>query len=76
MEVENGVLQNDRDIVAERILGDILDDRISLVAKLSIGNNDTLYYCFPKDGDVVAKTRLAAEELYKMKKTRKTPTAV
>ena len=36
-----------------------------------IGNHDALYYCFPKEGDVVAKTRLAAEELYKMKKRRK-----
>lgn len=33
-----------------------------------IGNSDALYYCFPKGGDVVAKTRLAAEELYKLKK--------
>lgn len=34
---------------------------------ICIGNADALYYCFPKtEGDVVAKTRLAAEELYKM----------
>ena len=34
---------------------------------ISIGDNKALYYCFPKDGkDVVAKTRLAAEELYKL----------
>ena len=38
---------------------------------ICIGNKDALYYCFPKGGDVVAKTRLAAEELYKMKKIRK-----
>ena len=39
---------------------------------ICIGNHDALYYCFPKgSGDVVAKTRLAAEELYKMKKIRK-----
>lgn len=39
---------------------------------ICIGNRDALYYCFPKgSGDVVAKTRLAAEELYKMKKARK-----
>ena len=39
---------------------------------ISIGNQDVLYYCFPKNcGDVVAKTRLATEELYKMKKARK-----
>ena len=38
---------------------------------ICIGNQDTLYYCFPQDGgDVVAKTRLAAEELYKLKKQR------
>ncbi len=34
---------------------------------ICIGNTDALYYCFPKSGgDVVAKTRLAAEELYRM----------
>jgi len=38
---------------------------------ICIGNHDALYYCFPKGGDVVAKTRLAAEELYKLKKRRK-----
>ena len=39
---------------------------------ICIGNNDVLYYCFPKNsGDVVAKTRMATEELYKMKKKRK-----
>ena len=37
---------------------------------ICIGNKDVLYYCFPKGGDVVAKTRMAAEELYKMKKRR------
>ena len=38
---------------------------------ICIGNNDVLYYCFPKNcGDVVAKTRLATEELYKLKKRR------
>ena len=36
---------------------------------ICIGNTEILYYCFPTDGgDVVAKTRLAAEELYKMTK--------
>lgn len=36
---------------------------------ICIGNQDALYYCFPKGGgDVVAKTRLATEELYKIKK--------
>lgn len=37
---------------------------------ICIGNHDVLYYCFPKHGDVVAKTRLATEELYKLKKQR------
>ena len=37
---------------------------------ICIGNNDALYYCFPQCGDVVAKTRMATEELYKLKKTR------
>lgn len=40
---------------------------------ICIGNQDILYYCFPKGGDVVAKTRLATEELYKLKKRRRTP---
>ena len=35
---------------------------------VSIGTNDFLYFCFPKEGDIVAKTRLAAEELYKLSK--------
>jgi hypothetical protein len=31
-----------------------------------------LYYCFPKcEGDFVAKTRLAAEEIYKIEKEKK-----
>jgi len=42
---------------------------------ISIGTADALYYCFPKGGDAVAKTRLAAEELYKLKKQRKTKAA-
>ena len=34
---------------------------------ICIGTNKVLYYCFPKNcGDVVAKTRLATEELYKL----------
>ena len=33
---------------------------------ISIGNRDCLYYCFPKAEGVVAKTRLAAEELFKL----------
>ena len=37
---------------------------------ICIGDNQRLYYCFPEGGDVVAKTRLAAEELYKLIKLR------
>ena len=37
---------------------------------ICIGDNRCLYYCFPKAGYPVAKTRLAAEELYKLCKTR------
>ena len=34
---------------------------------ICIGDKDVLYYCFPKNcGDIVAKTRLATEELYKI----------
>lgn len=34
---------------------------------ICIGNSERLYYCFPKDtGDVVAKTRIAAEEMFKL----------
>ena len=43
---------------------------------ICIGNHDALYYCFPEGGDVVAKTRLATEELYKMKKRRRTAVSV
>lgn len=39
---------------------------------ICIGNSEVLYYCFPTEGgDVVAKTRLATEELYRMTKTAK-----
>ncbi len=37
---------------------------------ICIGNADALYYCFPKKEGVVAKTRLAAEELYKIKRAK------
>ena len=37
---------------------------------ICIGDNERLYYSFPKGGDVVAKTRLAVEELYKLYKAR------
>lgn len=36
---------------------------------ISVGDKNMTYYCFPKNGaDIVAKTRLATEELYKIKK--------
>lgn len=39
---------------------------------ISIGDEKIQYYCFPKNKEnVVAKTRLAAEELYKLKKAAK-----
>ena len=39
---------------------------------ISIGDNKAIYYCFPTEGgDVVAKTRLAAEELYKLTKAKR-----
>ena len=37
---------------------------------ICIGDNERLYYCFPRGGDVVAKTRLAVEEMYKLYKSR------
>ena len=37
---------------------------------VSIGTNECLYYCFPKGSDIVAKTRIAAEELYKLSKKK------
>ncbi len=43
---------------------------------ICIGNKDALYYCFPEKKDVVAKARLAAEELYKLKKKRQAITEV
>ena len=38
---------------------------------ICIGNNDHLFYCFPQGGDVVAKTRMATEEMYTLYKSRK-----
>ncbi len=39
---------------------------------VSIGNNDHLFYCFPKvEGDIVTKIRFAAEEIYKIKCSQK-----
>ena len=41
---------------------------------ICIGNSKLLYYCFPAgQQDVVAKTRLAAEELYKLTKAGQLP---
>ena len=38
---------------------------------VGIGDHERQYYCIPKDGeDIVAKTRLAAEELYKIAKEK------
>ena len=38
---------------------------------ICIGDEKAQYYCFPKsDKDVVAKTRLACEELYKLRKAK------
>lgn len=41
---------------------------------ICIGNQERLYYCFPKGPVPVAKTRMAAEELYKLKHRRRKPT--
>lgn len=38
---------------------------------IGIGNKERLYYCFPEQRNVVTKARLAAEELYKLKKPAK-----
>ena len=39
---------------------------------ICIGDSKMLYYCFPKcEGDFVAKTRLAAEEIYKIAKEKR-----
>ena len=37
---------------------------------ICIGDNERLYYCFPGKGAIVAKTRLAVEEMYKLYKSR------
>lgn len=36
---------------------------------IGIGDKKRLYYCFPKQKDVVTKARFATEELYKIKKS-------
>ena len=38
---------------------------------IGIGNNEFSYFCFPKSDVPVTKARLATEELYKLRKTRK-----
>ena len=38
---------------------------------ICIGDNEHLYYCFPKEATPVAKARLAVEEMYKLYKARK-----
>jgi len=43
---------------------------------IGIGNTEFSYFCFPKTNISVTKVRLATEELYKMKKRRKTAEAV
>ena len=44
---------------------------------ICIGNHEHLFYCFPEGkGDIVAKTRLAAEELYKIVRGEKQRTKV
>ena len=37
---------------------------------ICIGDNEHLYYCFPKKDAIVAKARLATEEMYKLYKSR------
>ena len=43
---------------------------------IGIGNNEFSYFCFPKGNVSVSKARLAVEELYKIKKTRRAKTTV
>lgn len=33
---------------------------------ICVGDKNALYYCFPREKDVVTRTRLAAEEMYRM----------
>ena len=40
---------------------------------IGIGNNEYSYFCFPKTEVSVTKARLATEELYKIRKTRRKP---
>ena len=44
---------------------------------ICLGDQDKMFYLFPKNsGDIVAKTRLAAEELYKLAKNAQQPAFV
>ena len=38
---------------------------------IALGGKDCVYYCFPRDPVSVAKTRLAAEELYKIRRSER-----
>ena len=38
---------------------------------IALGGKDTVYYCFPKESFSVAKARLAAEELYKLRRNER-----
>ena len=40
---------------------------------ICIGDTQVHYFCFPKNGESVAKIRLAAEEMYKLFKEKKLP---
>ena len=40
---------------------------------ICIGDTQVHYFCFPKNGESVAKIRLATEEMYKLFKTRQLP---
>ena len=42
-----------------------------LLQVIGIGDNEFSYFCFPKTNCSVTKARLAAEELYNMKKPRR-----
>ena len=49
----------------EQVRLSIADGSYHLDTEVSIGDNDILYYCFPKGDIPVAKVRLAGEELFK-----------
>ena len=43
---------------------------------IGIGNNEFSYFCFPKERVSVTKARLATEELYKLKKAKRSTVAM